>query len=137
MEGVGSLFGRGENPINFVSVGDVAAIVERAVLDVDLRQRVIEVGGPQNITFNELAALLQQIRNRPAKIRHIPRWLLRSLAPLNRQARAAITMDTTDMTFDGFAGRRAFDELPMTDLETALRASPSATSLGGMPRAGV
>jgi uncharacterized protein YbjT (DUF2867 family) len=34
------VFGRGNNPINFVSVGDVAAVVERAVVDAGLR------GGP-------------------------------------------------------------------------------------------
>jgi uncharacterized protein YbjT (DUF2867 family) len=130
------VFGRGENPINFVSVADVAAVVERAVVDVDLRHRVLEVGGPENITFNELAALLQELRNRPATFRHIPLWLLRSLAPFSRQARAAVTMDTTDMTFDAAAARRLFPELPMTNLETALRTqstdaqmTPSAPSV--------
>ena len=56
------VFGRGDNPINFVSVGDVAAVAERAVVDPDLRGRIIEVGGPQNLSFNELAALLQDVR---------------------------------------------------------------------------
>ncbi len=50
------VFGRGTNPINFVSVDDVAAVVERAVVDPSLRGQVLEVGGPQNMTFNELAA---------------------------------------------------------------------------------
>lgn len=68
------VFGRGENPINFVSVGDVTAAVEQAVIDANLRQQTIEVVGPDNLTFNELAALLQRIRERPAKVRHIPRW---------------------------------------------------------------
>ncbi|HET6867048.1 MAG TPA: SDR family oxidoreductase, partial [Solirubrobacteraceae bacterium] len=51
------VFGRGENPINFVSVDDVAAVVERAILDPGLRGQLIEIGGPQNLTFNQLAAL--------------------------------------------------------------------------------
>jgi NADH dehydrogenase len=115
------VFGRGDNPINFVSVGDVAAVVERAVIETSLRGKVLEVGGPQNITFNELAALLQEIRGRPAKIRHVPRWLLHPMAAVTRQARAAIAMDTIDMTFDAVAAHDAFADLPMTDIRTALR----------------
>jgi uncharacterized protein YbjT (DUF2867 family) len=114
------VLGRGENPINFVSTGDVAAVVERAVVDSGLREKVLEVGGPQNLTFNELAELLQRIRGRPARIRHVPRWLLRSMAPVTRQARAAVAMDTIDMTFDAAPHRNALADLPMTDIETAL-----------------
>ena len=43
--GKGLVFGRGDNPINFVSVVDVAAAVERAVTDRGLRGTIIEVGG--------------------------------------------------------------------------------------------
>jgi uncharacterized protein YbjT (DUF2867 family) len=94
------VFGRGENPINFVSVNDVAAEVERAVLDPDLRGQVIEIGGPRNLTFNHLAALLQQTRGTSQRVRHIPRPVLRIAAPFSRQARAALAMDTIDMTFN-------------------------------------
>ncbi len=114
------VFGRGENPINFVSVEDVAAVVERGVIDAGLRGQVIEVGGPQNLTFNELARLLQQVRGHSAKVRHVPRGLLRAVAPFARQPRAAIAMDTVDMTFDAAAARRAFGAQPMTDVHAAL-----------------
>ena len=67
------VFGRGDNPINFVSVNDVAAVVERAVLDPAFRGQIIEVGGPDNLTFNELAALLQELRGGARKVRHVPR----------------------------------------------------------------
>jgi uncharacterized protein YbjT (DUF2867 family) len=94
------VFGRGENPIHFVSVHDVAAAVERAVLDTSLRGQVIEVGGPRNLTFNQLAALLQQAHGRSETVRHVPRPVLRLTAPFSRQVRAALAMDTIDMTFD-------------------------------------
>jgi uncharacterized protein YbjT (DUF2867 family) len=106
--GKGLVFGRGQNPINFVSVHDVAAAVERAATDDGLRGRVLEIGGPDNLTFNDLAALLGR-----SHVRHIPRWLLRGASPLSRRARAALAMDTIDMSFDA-------SQLPMTDLETAL-----------------
>ncbi|MGH2867248.1 MAG: SDR family oxidoreductase [Solirubrobacteraceae bacterium] len=114
------VFGRGENPINFVSVDDVAAVLERAVMDAELRGRVIEVGGPQNLTFNELAGLLGDVRGRPAKVRHVPRRLLRAIAPFARQPRAALAMDTIDMTFDAPAAAHASARLPMTDIKAAL-----------------
>ena len=115
------VLGRGENPINFVSVGDVAAVVERAVVDNSARGQILEVGGPQNLTFNEFAAVWQEIvRGGPRKIRHVPRWLLRAMAPVARHARAAITMDTTDMTFDATATRAFFADLPVTELRAAL-----------------
>jgi uncharacterized protein YbjT (DUF2867 family) len=114
------VFGRGENPINFVSVGDVTAVVERAVIDTELRGSLLEVGGPQDMTFNELADLLQRTRGRPQRVRHVPRWLLRSAAPFTRQAQAALTMDRLEMTFDAASARSAFSELPMTDIESAL-----------------
>jgi uncharacterized protein YbjT (DUF2867 family) len=114
------MFGRGENPINFVSVEDVSVVVERAVIDAGLRGAVIEVGGPQNLTFNQLAALIQNVRGRPAKVGHVPRVFLRAIAPLGRQPRAAIAMDTIDMTFNVAAADQALVKLPMTDIRTAL-----------------
>jgi uncharacterized protein YbjT (DUF2867 family) len=114
------VFGRGDNPINFVSVHDVAAVVERAVIDTSWRGQVLEVGGPQNLTFNELAAILQDVRGRSDKVRHIPRAALRVMAPLARKPRAALTMDTTDMTFDAARHRDGFADLPMTDLRSAV-----------------
>jgi uncharacterized protein YbjT (DUF2867 family) len=114
------VFGRGDNPINFVSVGDVAAVVERAVLDPRLRGQVLEVGGPQSVTFNEFARILQDQRGSSAKARHVPRTILRALAPFNRQPRAGLAMDTVDFTFAAETHRAGFDDLPFTDVATAL-----------------
>jgi uncharacterized protein YbjT (DUF2867 family) len=98
------VFGRGQNPINFVSADDVADAVVRAVTDAALRGQVIEVGGPENLTFNELARLLTPGRDP----RHVPRTALRLMGAvagplrpqLARMARAAVDMDTSDLTFD-------------------------------------
>jgi uncharacterized protein YbjT (DUF2867 family) len=103
--GKGIVFGRGDNPINFVSVRDVAEIVTDAVVDPTRRGHVIEVGGPEDLTFNELAAALRDVRGAPAKVRHVPRTMLRALAPLHRQPRAALVMDTLDMTYRPASGR--------------------------------
>jgi uncharacterized protein YbjT (DUF2867 family) len=95
------VFGRGDNPINFVSVHDVVAAVEAAVIDPSLRGQTLEIGGPQDITLNELSAAVEENLGGDKKARHIPPWLLHAIAPFVRQARAGYTMDTMDMTFDG------------------------------------
>jgi NADH dehydrogenase len=100
------VFGRGENPINFVPVSDVADEVVRVALDPTQRGRTVRVCGA-NMTLNELAALVQQELGTTGKRpRYIPRPVLRTLAAsrvisnsaLSRQAGAAIVMDTADMT---------------------------------------
>jgi len=114
------VFGRGDNPINFVSVHDVAALVERAVVDTNLRGQIVEIGGPQNLTFNELAQMTGEVRGKPKRIRHVPRPLLRAMAPLTRMARAAVAMDTIDMTFDAGPARESYSDLPVTNVNDAL-----------------
>lgn len=96
--GKGIVFGRGDNPVNFVSVHDVADVVTQAVLDPGLRGQVIDVVGASCLTFNELADRLRNLHGQPRRVRHVPRWFLRALAPLHRQPRAGLVMDTADMT---------------------------------------
>src|SRR5205823_179522 len=78
------IFGRGANPINFVSVSDVAALVERVVVDPSTRGETFEIGGPQNMSFMELAAALQRATKRTATVRHVPRLILLLLATVLR-----------------------------------------------------
>jgi len=123
------VFGRGDNPVNFVSATDVAALIEHAVADPGLRGRVLEIGGPDDLTFNQVAALVQETTGRHAPVRHIPRpalrvmaWLTAAIKPaLARQARAALAMDTIDMTFDPTPTRRAFPGLPDTGMPSAIK----------------
>ncbi len=104
--GRGTVFGRGDNPINFVSVNDVADLVARAVLDPTYRGRILEIGGPRDLSLNELAVLLRDRCGSPGRVRHLPRGLLRALAPLHRLPQAALVMDTADLTFrPGHEGR--------------------------------
>jgi NADH dehydrogenase len=116
------VFGHGDNPINFVSVRDVAAVVERATVDASLRGQILEVGGPENLTFNQLAITVGELRGQPRKVWHVPRGVLRVMAPASRLARAAIAMDTIDMTFAPSSAPCSV-ELPMIDIRTALTRS--------------
>jgi len=118
------VLGPGRNPINFVSVDDVAAFVRLAV---QADQRIgadVSVGGPQNLGFIEIAAHLLARKRRTDRPKQVPLTALkimsviaRPLRPgLARQAGAAVVMNTTDMTFDALPTRNRFPDIPATTL---------------------
>jgi NADH dehydrogenase len=123
------VFGRGDNPVNFVSATDVAALISHVVATPGLRGQVLELGGPGNLSFNQVAAILQEATGRQGTVRHIPRPALHTMAvattwlkpALARQARAALVMDTVNMSFDPSPTRRAFPDLPNTGMPSALK----------------
>ncbi len=98
--------GRGDNPINFVSVNEVATVIDRAVHDRAFRGRTVDVTGPDNLTFTALAGQLIEASGKPGQIAHIPLTALRVMSVLARpvapafarKAHAAVVMNTTDMT---------------------------------------
>ena len=122
------LFGRGDNPINFVSAGDVAACVELAVVDPDLRGRTMEVGGPENLTMNELVDTFRTVTGASGDVKHVPRAMLRAMSvvlepfqvAVGWQSAAALVMDTRDMTFDASERGRRYPSIPMTTLNEAV-----------------
>lgn len=123
------VFGGGNNPVNFVSVTDVAALVEHVITDPATRGGALEIGGPENLTFNELARAVQAADGRTGPPRHIPPTALRLTAntvgriqpQLGRQARAALAMDSGDHTFDASPIHERYPELPTTSLADTLR----------------
>jgi NADH dehydrogenase len=127
------VFGRGDNRINFVSADDVAALVERAVTDPATRGRSIDIGGPEDLSFNQLAAAVQTAAGRTGAPRHVPRPMLRAMSvlmrpikpELARQSQAAVLMDTADMTFDTTSTRASYPELPQTTLSDLLTTHPA------------
>jgi len=127
-QGHALVFGPGRNPINFVSVRDVAAVVALSVQDPSMSNEIVEIGGPEDLGFVTLAERLVEASGKPARIKHIPLLMLRVMAVLARpfspgfarQARAAVTMNTMDMTCDAKALRARFPRLPTTTVERVL-----------------
>lgn len=99
------IFGRGHQPIPFVSALDVAAATSRAATDTSLRGQVLEISG-EPMTMTELARALQAARGWHGTPRHLPRPLLLALSviarPINpalaRQTKTALAMDTRPLT---------------------------------------
>jgi NADH dehydrogenase len=101
------IFGRGAQPIPFVSAEDVAVVVSAAATDPALAGRILEVTG-RPITMNEFASALQAARGWQGSARHLPRPVLRAFSmlarPINpafaRQNGTALVMDTAVLAAD-------------------------------------
>jgi len=122
--GTATVFGRGQNPVNFVSVRDVARFIELAVADRRLRGQVLEVGGPENLTLSEMVEVIAASSGRPPNTRHIPLAGLRVGAALLRPfrpdiaglLRASAHMDTADMSFDSTNLAATFPQVQLSRL---------------------
>jgi len=119
--GVPIVFGRGTNPVNFVPVQQVALAVARAATDPSLRGKVIEVGGPENLTLTELATRVSGGR----APRHVPRAVLRAVSALAapfrpgqaRLVRQALAMDSAPLSFDAGPTLAQYPWLGSTDAD--------------------
>jgi uncharacterized protein YbjT (DUF2867 family) len=116
------IFGRGRNPMNFVSAADVARFVDLAVADEGLRATTIEAPGPENLTLDQLAATVEAVTGRTGTKQHLAPAMMRIASTVMRianpllgaQIATALVMDRRDMTVDGPSVRSAFPSIPMT-----------------------
>jgi uncharacterized protein YbjT (DUF2867 family) len=123
------VFGRGDNPINFVSQRDVAAFIELALTDNRLLGQTIDVGGPENLSVNQLVHRFEELTGASGTEQHIPLPMLRAMSvvmrpfssTLARQAKAAVLMDTTHMAFDHSGTARSYPSIHPTSLEEVVR----------------
>jgi uncharacterized protein YbjT (DUF2867 family) len=97
------VFGNGENRFTPVAVGDLAQIM---VEDIFVRENcVVTVGGPQDMSWNEICRACFTYHGKPPKILHIPVWIgrltLRLIKPFSRKydamGRLVLFMCTTDL----------------------------------------
>jgi len=128
-QGKATVFGRGDNPINFNSAKDVARFAELALHEPSLSRTVLAVGGPENITLNQLVARIEQVTGRKAAVRHIPVPVMRLSSVVTRPfmpglaglIEAGIAFDTVDMTFDAAGLGRRYPHVELTGLNDVLR----------------
>jgi uncharacterized protein YbjT (DUF2867 family) len=135
-DGKATVFGRGDNPINFNSANDVARFIELALFDPGLSRTILAVGGPENLTFNQLIGQIERAAGRKAVVKHIPVPMMRVLSVVMRPFKpdvagmigAGIAFDTADMTFDASDLRRRFPQIELTRMAEVLGRQRAATS---------
>lgn len=82
-KGVATIFGDGNNPANYIAVDDVAEFAVK-VLEREIVNEVVEVGGPSTVTQNYLASLVERRLGSSGKRRHVPVAAMRLLPPVVR-----------------------------------------------------
>ena len=124
-----TLLGRGTRPRNFVAVRDVAAMAVRALTDRTMWGQTIEIGGPENVTDNQVAALYGQVVGVTPKVTHVPSAVLRvasvmlkPVAPgVSRVMRlSSLPDDAYDATFNPTATLQLYP-MRLTTLEEFIR----------------
>jgi uncharacterized protein YbjT (DUF2867 family) len=133
------VYGRGNNPINFVSAHDIAQFVELAVVDPALRGQLVTIAGPENLSFNQLAETFQTVTGTAGVVTHVPLPLMRVMAKvlanlkpaLAREIQAGVFLDTADRTWDGTAVRARYPSIPVTTLEEMIRRDYAAATEPG------
>jgi uncharacterized protein YbjT (DUF2867 family) len=138
------LFGRGRNPVNFVAVDDVAAVVARLALDPAPSGTAVSVAGPENLSFEELAGRIAAALGIEPRVDHVPPGMLRVLSAalgpvrpvLADQMRAALMTDTRDMRVDASDRIARYPDLPVTAPDEVIRArfGQGARQLAGAVR---
>ena len=102
-----TVYGRGENPVAYVAVDDVAAATARLTL-VDDPPGVLEFGGPERLTRNEIVELIRASRGDGLQVKRVPRAALRIgsafLSPFKQELSSvmglALHLDDTPARWD-------------------------------------
>jgi len=68
--------GSGRNRIQPIEVDDVARCIATAVDREDLRGTTIELGGPQQLSYNEVLAIVARTMGKRRLSLHLPVWLM-------------------------------------------------------------
>ena len=122
------LLGSGTKRRNFVAARDVARVAVRALTEGQALPAVITIGGSGNFTGDEIARIYAAHAGIEARVRHVPRHLLRLLAPIARVAHpgvgrvvtmASLADDAYDETFE--ASGAADQPFASTSLEDFIR----------------
>ncbi len=102
------VLGKGENPVNFVSVHDVASLMMYCLEHPEWRNRTIEIGGLDNVSRKEIVEMYAAFTGRKIKVTHVPRGVLKVMSALFKPFHPGLSrimfvsqyLDARDESFD-------------------------------------
>ncbi len=83
-KGVAMVFGDGTAVANYIAVEDVAEFAVKILARDDVMNEVVDLGGPSDMSYNDLTTLIERRLQAPGKRRHIPVAAMKLLPPLVR-----------------------------------------------------
>ena len=103
-----TIVGRGENPINFVSVEDAARFAVIALERPEARGKILDVGGPENLTLQQVIGMVEQAWGRDARKKYVSARKVEALSTLvrlfnrslGRRMEHGVYLDTANLAFD-------------------------------------
>lgn len=124
-----TIYGSGNNPGNYMAAKDAAHIALIALTDPSVKNCVIEMGGPDNVTKNQIADMYMRFSGKQAKVSHVPVAIMKVMSPIMRPFQPVISrlmalsvwVDTTDQTFDSTSMLQQFP-MTLTHVEDFVRA---------------
>jgi uncharacterized protein YbjT (DUF2867 family) len=91
------IIGPGTKPRNFVAVRDVAPFAVQALAEDGLNGRTLEIGGPDNLSNSDVAAMYV-VRARRGRVKHLPvgvaRVMARVIRPLHEGIARVLDLST-------------------------------------------
>jgi uncharacterized protein YbjT (DUF2867 family) len=114
-----TIYGAGDNLVNFMAGADVARFAVIALTDPRLKNRTLDIGGPDNLSKNQVVQLYEKYSGQTAKVAHVPTGAMKVMGPILRPVQPVISRlmafsvwaDTTDQRFDPAA---MLNEFPTT-----------------------
>ncbi|MEO6001217.1 MAG: SDR family oxidoreductase [Chitinophagaceae bacterium] len=76
------ILGSGKNPTNFISVQDIVRVLKVIANNEAYFNKTITIGGPENLSRNEIVALYGRLLHIKPRVTHIPDLLLNFLSKL-------------------------------------------------------
>jgi NADH dehydrogenase len=83
-KGAALIFGDGRTVGNYIAVEDVAEFVVKILAREEIVNEAIELGGPSDISLNDLATLIERRLGSSGRRRHIPVLAMKLLPPIVR-----------------------------------------------------
>jgi NADH dehydrogenase len=108
-----SLLGKGTKPRNFIAVRDVAQFAVLAMLDPKLKNRTIDIGGPQNATNNQVAELYGKIAGITPKVSHMHPLMAKAMSVVLKPFQPGISRIMYLNSLPDNAFDETFDPVPL------------------------
>ena len=119
-KGKAMLPGQGNTKSNFICADDIAQFILQVFENEQFYKRVIELGGADNLSKNEVAGIYSKYLNGKATVKHIPRGVLKTfsivLKPfhpgLSRIMKVGLLADKHDASLDDSSSIQRFGITP-------------------------
>lgn len=107
-KGKATIFGKGENPTNFISVKDVAQLMVTCLENPQWHNQTFEIGGPDNVSRLEIVKMYEAKIGKPVRVSHLSNGMLRIISKLMKPFHPGLSevmfsadlFDRTDQAFD-------------------------------------